>query len=317
MRVLLIFASVLFALTSSSAWADTIPDPVLAGAIDIHIHSEADMLRWGGSSLDEFELARKAKMKGMRAIVIKPAYFETVTRAYLASKAVPGIDVFGGIVLTHPVGGMNPAAIHALGGLAGPKTKFVWMPHVDAENHLKFFKRDKTPVAVSDGSNLLPETLAVLDAMAKYDMILGTGHVSAQEGVMLVHAARERKLNVVITHALKDPINMNIEQMKEVAALGGFIELSVIGIFLGEGSHLQEHFYRMQKKFSIEDYANRIKAVGAKQIIISSDLGQFFNPTPPDGLKAFVNGLKKYEVTDKEIDLMIRKNPVRLLSLDR
>ncbi|RLA42263.1 MAG: hypothetical protein DRR42_23775 [Gammaproteobacteria bacterium] len=73
----------------------------------------------------------------------------------------------------------------------------------------------------------------------------------------------------------------------------------------------------MQKKFSIEDYANRIKAVGAKQIIISSDLGQFFNPTPPDGLKAFVNGLKKYEVTDKEIDLMIRKNPVRLLSLDR
>lgn len=311
-----ILASTLLAMATSPGWADTIPDPVLAGAIDIHIHSEADMLRWGGSSLDEMELARKARMKGMRAIVIKPAYFETVTRAYLANKATPGIEVFGGIVLTHPVGGMNPSAIHALGGLAGPKTKFVWMPHVDAANHLKFFKRDKPAVLVSDGKKLLPETLSVLDAMVKYDMILGTGHVAASEGVMLVRAARERKLRVVVTHAMKDPINMTVAQMKEVAELGGFIELSVIGIFLGKGSHLQEHFYKMQKKFSIEGFAKRIREVGAKQIIVSSDLGQFFNPTPPDGLKAFVLGLKKYGVTDNEIDLMIRKNPARLLQLE-
>jgi hypothetical protein len=316
MRTSIILTSALFAISCASVKADTVSDPVLAGAIDIHIHSEADMLRWGGSSLDEFELAQKAKMKGMRAIVIKPAYFETVTRAYLANKAIPGIDVYGGIVLTHPVGGMNPAAVHALGGLAGPKTKFVWMPHVDAENHLKFFKRDKPPVLISKNGALLPETLAVLDAMAKYDMILGTGHVSADEGLMLVRAARERNLNVVVTHALKDPINMTVEQMQEVAALGGFIELSVIGIFLGEGSHLQEHFYRMQKKFSIEDYAERIKTVGADQIIVSSDLGQFFNPTPPDGMKAFVNGLKKFNVSDAEINSMIRKNPARLLGME-
>jgi len=55
--------------------------------------------------------------------------------------------------------------------------------------------------------------------------------------------------------------------------------------------------------------------VGAEQCILSTDLGQHFNPTAPDGYKAFVVGLKENGITDAEIDMMARKNPSRILGL--
>jgi hypothetical protein len=44
--------------------------------------------------------------------------------------------------------------------------------------------------------------------------------------------------------------------------------------------------------------------------------GQHFNPTRPDGLKAFMEGLKRAGISDADIDLMSRKNPARLLGLN-
>ena len=56
-----------------------------------------------------------AKDKGMRAIVLKSHFDPTAGLALLARKAVPGIEVFGGIDLNLPVGGMNVARRRAHG----------------------------------------------------------------------------------------------------------------------------------------------------------------------------------------------------------
>src|SRR4029453_12178462 len=80
----------------------------LRGAIDIHVHSNPDKVP---RALDGLEAARFAKERGMRAIVLKSHYDPTAGLALLARKQVPGIEVFGGIDLNLPVGGMNVHAV--------------------------------------------------------------------------------------------------------------------------------------------------------------------------------------------------------------
>ena len=57
-------------------------------------------------------------------------------------------------------------------------------------------------------------------------------------------------------------------------------------------------------------------AVGARHFLLSSDLGQKMNPLHTDGLRAFIEGLHQGGVGDADIDLMIKRNPARLLGLD-
>jgi predicted metal-dependent phosphotriesterase family hydrolase len=40
------------------------------------------------------------------------------------------------------------------------------------------------------------------------------------------------------------------------------------------------------------------------------------SPLHTDGLVAFMNGLRAEGISDEDIDLMIRRNPARLLGLD-
>jgi len=68
----------------------------LEGTIDFHAHAAPDGTP---RKMDVLELARLAKAAGMRAIVIKNHYEPTAALAYVVRKAVPGIEVFGGIAL--------------------------------------------------------------------------------------------------------------------------------------------------------------------------------------------------------------------------
>ncbi|MEO8663414.1 MAG: DUF6282 family protein, partial [Bryobacteraceae bacterium] len=51
----------------------------LAGAVDIHVHCDPDSLP---RSLDAIEVARLAKARGMRAIVLKNHFESTAGLAY-------------------------------------------------------------------------------------------------------------------------------------------------------------------------------------------------------------------------------------------
>src|SRR5438128_2938796 len=68
------------------------------GVIDMHVHSHPDVF---GRNLDDIDVAQLAKSKGMRGILLKNHISETASRAALVMKVVPGIEVFGGIVLNN------------------------------------------------------------------------------------------------------------------------------------------------------------------------------------------------------------------------
>src|SRR5437773_12290577 len=76
----------------------------LDGAIDMHAHSYPDGV---GRAIDAVDLAKLAKSRGMRALVLKNHYEPTASLAYIVRKALHGIDVFGGSPYDLTVGGVN------------------------------------------------------------------------------------------------------------------------------------------------------------------------------------------------------------------
>ena len=74
---------------------------MLVGAIDLHAHYGPDAYprQW-----DAFEIAKLAKERGLRAIVLKNHFTETAGLAYLVRKyGAQGIEVFGAVTLDTPV----------------------------------------------------------------------------------------------------------------------------------------------------------------------------------------------------------------------
>ena len=276
--------------------------PKLPGVIDIHAHSGPDSV---ARSIDAIDLARLAKDRGMRALVLKNHYESTAALAYVVRKEVPGIEVFGGIALNRPVGGINPAAIERMVLVQGGWGRVVWMPTFDAENQVRYSKDNRPFLAVAKDGRLLPEVQEVLGLIAKNRLVLETGHSSAEEGLLLVREARQHGVDhIVVTHAMKAPIRMTIPQMREAAKQGAYIEIDYGGL-LGRNP-----------EFRAADYAKTIREVGARYCILSSDLGQPGNPLHPDGLAAFFEALRKEGISQADLDLMSKTNPARVLGLE-
>src|SRR5258708_27557703 len=101
----------------------------VAGAVDLHCHPFPDLFP---RLADDFDIVGAARGAGMKAILLKWHHENTVSRAYLVQRVIPGIRVFGGVVLNYYVGGINAAAVEAALRLGG---KEVWMPTVDAGFH--------------------------------------------------------------------------------------------------------------------------------------------------------------------------------------
>jgi hypothetical protein len=282
-------------------WAQS-PPTQLNGVIDIHVHADPDSVP---RSIDAIDLARLAKERGMRGMVLKSHYEPTASLAYVVAKVVPGIAVFGGIDLNRSVGGVNPAAIERMVLVKGGLGRVVWMPTFDSENQVRFSKQDRPFVPVSKNGALLPEVKEVIALAAKHGLTLETGHSSAPECLMIIREAKRAGVrNVIVTHAMLAPVHMSVAQMQEAAGMGAWLEF-VYNALIGPN-----------KEFEFADYAKAIRAVGAEHCILSSDLGQAGNPLHPDGLVSFFAGLKTAGIPAAEIDLMSKTNPARALGLN-
>ena len=276
-------------------------DQLLRGAIDVHVHSDPDSVP---RSVDGLEAAAQARSKGMRAIVLKNHYDPTAGLAYLARKQAPGLEVFGGIDLNLTVGGMNAAAVEHLTQVAGGWGRIVWMSTFDAENQVRYSKENRPFVSVSRNGALLPETRAVIAAIAKHRLVLATGHVSAAEALLLLREGRQQGVaHMIVTHAMNPPVLMDVAQMQEAARLGAFIE------FVGGSLTTSDAPARMDR------FADAIRRIGAQSCIASSDLGQKGNALPADGFAAFLLALRARGLSAADLDRLAKQNPAALLEL--
>ncbi|MFB0508243.1 MAG: DUF6282 family protein [Thermodesulfobacteriota bacterium] len=287
---------------------------LMQGAIDLHIHSAPSHFP---RLVDHVEAAEGARKMGMRAVVLKSHHGYTSDRMYFVRKLVSGIGVYGGVVLNNAVGGINPFAVEAAINYGA---KIVWFPTLSAKNHLdqmgapefgssmkQKVKRKMTekPITVVDGKgHLIPEVHDVIDLVAEHDLVLATGHLSIPESRSVIKAAKERGVKRLYVNHPEYIINGTIEEQKDLADIGAFIE------------HLAIFQYPMwPTKAGIDGIVEMIKAVGPERTVLATDLGQVHNPPPWEGLRMFLRVLLEKGIPQKHLKKMVQDNPAYLLNI--
>jgi len=313
MKKTLLFALSLLA-TAAFGQAGFPPPPPkvspVAGVIDMHVHSHPDVF---GRNMDDIDIAQLAKSKGLRGLLLKSHTSETASRAALVMKVVPGIEIWGGIVLNNAVGGINPHAVEWMHRVYGGRGKVVWLPTFESDRHVKVLsKPDAKGIVVAPNGQVTPEMEAVLKIIARENLVLATGHVHPEEIIAVVRRGRELGLkNMLITHGLTNVPGLTMAQAKQVADMGAVIEVCFLQFLAGPNAPLP--FLTHWTQVNAKNVAQAVKEIGAKSLVISSDLGQSGNMTHPDGLESAIAAMKKEGISDGDIDLMMRKNPARLL----
>ncbi|MGD0964726.1 MAG: DUF6282 family protein [Candidatus Acidiferrales bacterium] len=278
----------------------------LKGAIDFHVHSSPDSVP---RSIDADDLARLAEKNGMRGLVLKNHWESTAALAYMVRKEVPGIEIFGGITMDLSNGGINLEAVKRMAMMKGGWGRIVWLPTIDAENDWK--RRKVGPfVPIAKDGQLLPDVMELLDFIAQHhQMVLETGHISAEEVLLVVHEAHQRGVtHIVVTHAMYYLENMSIPQMQQAARDGAYLEFDADGPFVGP-----------QPRHTLAEYAEAIRQVGPESCILATNFGTIHNPPfalHPQGLLDFMEALHKEGIPVADINRMAKTNPALALGLE-
>jgi hypothetical protein len=295
---------------------------LLRGAYDTHIHVAPDVVP---RIVDDLTLARKFAELGMDGFVLKSHYNATAERASVVRAAVPGIQALGAIVLNRAVGGMNPLAVE-VAAREGART--VWLPTVDSVN--ESHERDasasrpgaKVPVwvklqlelreqgieippvpVVDEAGAVLPETRAVLERVAHHDQLLATGHLSRDEIFAVVDAALDAGITqIVVTHPEFPAQSLSVEDQRTLAARGTLLERCMTTPHTG--------------KVEWEQWMDNIRAVGPEHSVLSTDLGQVFNPPVQDGMAIMVDRLLAAGFDEPEVHVMAVHNTRRVAGAD-
>lgn len=280
---------------------------LLEGSVDSHMHTAPDTFARHDT---DFSAARRARDRGMRAIVIKTHHFETASRAWLAREET-GFDVLGGMTLNDWIGGLNPTAID---GLAHYEPSIVWLPTISAANHLRGanieeFKTEEGGQGIEfldDDGDLREAVYPVLDRIAAHDLVLATGHVSTAEAFAVVEAGREAGIEeFVVTHPFADFLQYGLEEMRQMADLGATLEFLYVTTTP-----------RMGEAATVADMAEAIAELGADHAIVATDAGSTENEPAIEMFMRFIHELLDEGVSEAEIRTMIAENPRRIFSLE-
>jgi Family of unknown function (DUF6282) len=280
---------------------------LLRGAYDTHMHVSPDVVE---RIVDDISLAQRFKELGMDGLVLKSHYGSTAERASVVRAAVPGVNVLGAIALNRAVGGINPLAVE-IAAREGART--VWLPTVDSVNEshereapvgakvpvwvkLQLELREQgieiPPVPVVDGGGVvLPEVREVLGMIARHGMLLATGHLSREEIFAVVDAALEEGVaDIVITHPEFPSQNLTVEDQRALAERGALLERCFTTPHTG--------------KVSWEQWIANIRDCGPENAVLSTDLGQVFNPPVEDGMALMVDRLLDAGFQEEEVYVM-------------
>lgn len=293
----------------------SVADRLMQGAIDVHCHGYPELaLDWLAPE-DDATWIQQARQVGMRAVVIKSHMWPTMGRAYLLRQAVPGIEVFGSITLNPVAGGLNPWVVEAAAKLGA---RVVWMPTWSALNDIKrngairlirknyaLWKEDGPGLAVAtEDGRAKPEAAAILQVAKEHDLAVFTGHLSAEEAIALAREASRIDFGkLVFGHPNSPSVGASLDQMKEVVALGGWVEFCFVGALP-----------RMQR-FHPQQMASAISVLDPARCVLSTDVGHWWCPPGPQMLRMYLATMFDLGLSEGDLRTMVQENPARLLGL--
>ena len=187
-------------------------DISLKGVVEVHVHAKPDLYPRAYSDMELMEAGVRVQA---RAIVVKWHYGQTAARVQLCNemrrRLYPEacVEMIGSIVLNHPVGGINPAAVETALKLGA---RIVWMPTTDSRNERELKGFHDGIVCVEHGRVTEP-VREILNMIQEYDAVLGTGHLDAQESLVLIDTAKTMGIDrILVDHPEYWVTQMTMEQ---------------------------------------------------------------------------------------------------------
>jgi Family of unknown function (DUF6282) len=289
---------------------------LVRGAVDYHVHVAPDFVE---RRITDIALARRCRDTGLAGFGLKSHYSSTAERAQVVAEAVPGVTVLGAITLNRSVGGLNPLAVEIA---AREGARIVWFPTVSSVNEqhevLQADPNGKVPVwvrfelslreaglacepvpVVDDAGALLPEARAVLEVIARHNLVLCTGHLSSAEIFALVEGAVEAGVRqIVVTHPEFPSQDVSPADQVALAERGALMERCFTTAYTG--------------KASWERLFEATRAVGSERTVWATDLGQRFNPPVEDGLALMAERFLAAGFGEDEVHAMAVTNTRRI-----
>jgi hypothetical protein len=270
---------------------------ILKGSIDLHVHAGPEPGR--ERRMDALETARHAYEAEMGGFVLKSHQYPTAPLADLLGRVYPGLKVHGAIVLNRAVGGLNPDAVQVSAALGA---RVVWMPTFDS--HFAMQRQGLGPgIRMTDESGALAaEVNDILDIASKEDMVLASGHISPAETITLFTEARSRGVRrMVVTHPAEVA---SPDELKTMVSLGAFPEFTFLSATPSSA------------KTTPKKMADAIKALGVQHCVVTTDFGQWMNPSPAEGMRMAIAELLHAGLTPDEVSTLVKGNPSQLLDRD-
>lgn len=322
-----------------------LPDELLRGAIDPHVHPGVP-LKSNPGRVDPIQAAEQAKAAGMKAIVLMDqTYGISAGTAWVVSRAVKGIHVFGGLMLTSCQGGMNPRAVktalyygngakyisfgaHCTYYSASKEGRVVDGKLIPLKDlYPKFVEEELSRAIRIPLEDPIPRELEeILQLVADHPgVFLNTGHVSGDEAMRVLDLAERFGIKkVLIAHVAR--AQLTLEQEKDAASRGAFLEGCLDDWFYPNAP--RTHYY-VEREYMNEasevpgaprkgllEWANRMREVGPEHYVLGTDYGIRAGSTPVEAMRTLISCLLDIEFTTEEIQTMTSSNASRLLDLD-
>jgi Family of unknown function (DUF6282) len=305
------------------------------GVVDTHYHVGPELIvrRYDVKTLADVAVPFGA------TLVLKNHTYPTTPLAALA-RAQFNARFFGGVVLNGYVGGLNPRAVESAvsGNRADvsreepdPSPMVVWMPTVHARSHLQvhgfgFDPRwsgccshgghdhatavatgtDEPVIVFNDNGSPAPDLMPTLEAIARNNCVLASGHLHAEEVKRLVPMALEVGVRrVILTHPHYPSIKLSDDDLRMLSRRPE--------VFI-------EHCFAIhtQDGVPLESYAESVQITGPEQVLLSTDFGQVSSDPFPEGTLRYAAALAtllKGKVSDAAFLAMFTSNGRRALGI--
>jgi Family of unknown function (DUF6282) len=294
----------------------TLYDDMMEGAIDVHCHIDFEFSAKERKREPEFLWLPKAEAMGMRGVVLKSHWWPTINVVpYILAFVQTKVALWSSVALNSTAGGPNPCIIEACAELGG---KMVFLPTWSARNdveHKGFSSRIKsyyksherlenpTYYFLDDKGKLIPRGYEIIEACKAHDLTLGMGHVSWQESLAFIEAARDMRYShrIVINHVQSHIIGMPVDAMKRAAEMGAFLEACWNALAPG----------RMDSPALVKQF----REVGLRQFIASTDYFRPYSPNPAELFRMYLGMLHEGGLSQDEVNQVASINPARLMGV--
>ncbi len=293
----------------------------LRGAVDGHVHACPHL---NDRRLDALQAADQADAAGMAGLGLMDNFSNSAVLAALVRRARPNmpLDVFGGLIMEPPAGGLSPEAVKtALGSGYGPSqgARFISLP----THHTQYVARSegRSPahieacLAIPAHGPLPDPLLKICDLVAQADVVLNTGHLHADEAIRVVEAAVAAGIKRILVPANAYEPN----DVRALVAAGAVVELSFFFVSHATEAgltHVDSETHTIPR-VTAPQMAALALAAGPGKLVLSSDCGVFLLPPPVEGLRGFVLLLEACGVPADILVPAISETPARLFNVTR